>query len=231
MLKVLLAHVIGDFVIQPKSWVDDKMNNKLKSPFFYAHIGVHFICLSLFLWFSNWQIIGMVIGSHLVIDALKIQLTTTKNRVWLFFADQIAHIAVIILIFYNESFSLETMGFLNSKALLFAICLFSATFVSSIVLGVLLQNLTEEINADEDSLADAGKYIGMLERAFVFGFIVLNAWSAIGFLLAAKSVFRFGDLTDAKNRKLTEYVLIGTLLSFGLATFFGLIYKYFATYV
>lgn len=39
---------------------------------------------------------------------------------------------------------------------------------------------------------------------------------AVGFLLAAKSVFRFGDLRDDQDRKRTEYVLIGTLLSFGL---------------
>ncbi|RZK66384.1 MAG: DUF3307 domain-containing protein, partial [Pedobacter sp.] len=35
--------------------------------------------------------------------------------------------------------------------------------------------------------------------------------------LAAKSIFRFGDLKDAHDIKLTEYVLIGTLLSFSIA--------------
>jgi hypothetical protein len=40
---------------------------------------------------------------------------------------------------------------------------------------------------------------------------------AVGFLLAAKSVFRFGDLKDDHDRMRTEYVLIGTLLSFGIA--------------
>jgi hypothetical protein len=49
----------------------------------------------------------------------------------------------------------------------------------------------------------------------------------IGFLLAAKSVFRFGDLTRAKNRKLTEYILIGTLLSFLIAIATGLIVMHF----
>jgi hypothetical protein len=43
------------------------------------------------------------------------------------------------------------------------------------------------------------------------------------FLLAAKSIFRFGDLKKVKDRKLTEYVLIGTLLSFGIAILVGLI--------
>jgi hypothetical protein len=64
---------------------------------------------------------------------------------------------------------------------------------------------------------NAGKIIGMLERLFIFGFVVSNFWEGIGFLLAAKSIFRFGDLKENKEIKQTEYILIGTLLSFGLA--------------
>ena len=41
--------------------------------------------------------------------------------------------------------------------------------------------------------------------------------------MAAKSFFRFGDLKESKNRKLTEYILIGTLLSFAIALFTGLV--------
>jgi len=48
----------------------------------------------------------------------------------------------------------------------------------------------------------------------------------VGFLLTAKSVFRFGDLKESKDRKLTEYILIGTLLSFGIAIIVGLSYLY-----
>lgn len=77
-----------------------------------------------------------------------------------------------------------------------------------------------------DSLEQAGKYIGILERLFVFVFILINQWEAIGFLIAAKSVFRFGDLSNAKDRKLTEYILIGTLMSFGLAIAIGISYNY-----
>jgi hypothetical protein len=61
----------------------------------------------------------------------------------------------------------------------------------------------------------------MLERLFVFTFVITGNWEAIGFLLAAKSVFRFGDLKESKDRKLTEYILIGTLLSFGIAILIG----------
>lgn len=64
------------------------------------------------------------------------------------------------------------------------------------------------------------------KRLFIFSFIILDYWEGIGFLLAAKSVFRFGDLSNAKDRNLTEYILIGTLLSFGIAIVTAVGYKY-----
>lgn len=84
----------------------------------------------------------------------------------------------------------------------------------------------ESKNNTNDSLENAGNYIGILERLFVFCFILTAHFEAIGFLFAAKSFFRFGDLKEAKDRKLTEYVLIGTLLSFGIALLTGFIVQY-----
>ena len=75
-------------------------------------------------------------------------------------------------------------------------------------------------------MQNAGNYIGILERLFIFSFIITGHFEAIGFLLAAKSIFRFGDLKEAKDRKLTEYVLIGTLLSFGIALLVGLLVQF-----
>lgn len=73
------------------------------------------------------------------------------------------------------------------------------------------------------SLKNAGEYIGYLERTLILIFILVNRWEGVGFLLAAKSIFRFGDLKDSKDMKLTEYMLIGTLLSFASAIFVALI--------
>jgi hypothetical protein len=82
------------------------------------------------------------------------------------------------------------------------------------------------LSKNDDSLQNAGNYIGILERLFVFYFVISGHLEAVGFLLAAKSIFRFGDLKEAKDRKLTEYVLIGTLLSFGIAFLVGLLANY-----
>lgn len=92
------------------------------------------------------------------------------------------------------------------------------------VMKELMSNWSKVLNdSNEESLNNAGKYIGMLERLFVFIFVVTGNWEGVGFLLAAKSVFRFGDLKESKDRKLTEYILIGTLLSFGIAIVTGML--------
>jgi len=56
-----------------------------------------------------------------------------------------------------------------------------------------------------------------LERMLVLLFVFLCQIEAIGFLLAAKSILRFKDTATAK----TEYVLVGTLLSYGIAILIG----------
>ena len=103
------------------------------------------------------------------------------------------------------------------------------TTPASIFIKILLSSWTPvpetQNNIQTESLSSAGKYIGILERLLVFTFIVVNHWEGVGFMVAAKSVFRFSDLAQAKQRKLTEYVLIGTLLSFGMAVLTGILIK------
>ena len=47
--------------------------------------------------------------------------------------------------------------------------------------------------------------------------LLINQPNGIGFLLAAKSVLRFGEIKDTSQRKMAEYIIIGTFLSFGWA--------------
>ncbi len=63
----------------------------------------------------------------------------------------------------------------------------------------------------------------MIERVLILTFIILNQFEAIGFLIAAKSVFRFGEIKDSNQQKTAEYILIGTLLSFSLAILVGIV--------
>lgn len=226
LLQLLLAHAIGDFLLQPHSWVKHKRKKKHKSPYLYVHIALHLASLLLVLqleW-TYWPAIAIIVVSHYIIDLLKLHLQNKKNERRLFIADQVAHIFVILAVAYAYHpfpIAIEELNSLPVIAFIFSIIFL--TSISAVVMRVIMSKWSLEESSGH-SLEEAGKYIGILERLFVFGFIVLGQYPAIGLLITAKSVFRFGDLSKAKDRKLTEYVLIGTLLSFGLAIIMGLIF-------
>ena len=66
-------------------------------------------------------------------------------------------------------------------------------------------------------LKEGGRIIGYLERLLIYVFILSGQFAGVGFLVAAKSIFRFGELKDSENRKQAEYIIIGTFTSFLLA--------------
>ncbi len=236
-LKLILAHFIGDFVLQPGHWVENKLQNKWKSKYLYWHIGVHLLTLLLILQFQYLGAVAIIVVSHFIIDVGKLTFTNPKNYRWLFVVDQILHLLVIAaMIYWISPFEIDFSIVFGKKNLLLITFLVFVTYVCGIFMRMLLAPYIDEIAKDDEateggSLKNAGTYIGMLERLFVFGFILIQQWAAIGLLIAAKSVFRFGDLNKGKNRKLTEYVLIGTLLSFGFAILSGILYKYLLQFI
>ncbi|MGY5353840.1 DUF3307 domain-containing protein [Wenyingzhuangia sp. IMCC45467] len=230
VLKLLIAHVLGDFVLQPNKWVRHKEKKKFASKYLYIHTVIHALLLLIFLGFQVQYLwtIAIISISHLIIDGIKLLKPLKNNRI-LFFVDQLAHLLVIGLVWKQwNAINIDFSSIITTHNLLLVLALLLLTSVTSIVLKVVFSvwnKEIEEVSKKDSSLKNAGKYIGILERLFVFTFVVLNQWQAIGFLLAAKSVFRFGDLTKAKDRKLTEYILVGTLLSFGIAIIIGLVFS------
>jgi hypothetical protein len=230
LIKLLLAHFIGDFFIQSQKWVTDKETRKLKSPILYVHVAIHITLLFIILWdVTMWPIILIIGSTHLIIDAIKLITQRESNRRWLFFVDQMLHLLVIISVYYlftDNTFSVDDL--LTENNLLLATCILFLTLPTSIIMKTIFTKWDiSKLTENNESLSDAGKYIGILERLLVFVFIIVNHWEAVGFLITAKSVFRFGDLKESKHRKLTEYILIGTLISFGIAIAVGLLFKIF----
>ncbi len=73
LLKLLLAHFIGDFLLQPKSWVADKERRKIKSPKLYLHIAIHGLLVLIVLMDINfWPLALFLAFSHGIIDILKL---------------------------------------------------------------------------------------------------------------------------------------------------------------
>lgn len=228
LTKLLLAHFIGDFFLQPKHWVKEKDKKKLKSLKLYFHIAIHIVLLFLILWdLSLWPIILIIASLHLIIDALKLIVQNKKTKRLWFFIDQALHIIVIISTYYiytKKTLDLNTI-FTEQNLILITCLVFLTRPVSIIMKTIFTKWNISKLTENNESLKDAGEYIGILERLLVFIFIIVNHWEAVGFLITAKSVFRFGDLKESKHRKLTEYILIGTLISFGIAIAVGLIFQ------
>lgn len=227
LIKLILAHIIGDFLLQPKSWVKEKEIRKARSFKLYIHILIHGLLVLLVLWdIHYWLLALLVMLSHGIIDTIKLYAQKESNKTHWFFIDQALHIVSILVmwfLFFKPEINLNAL-LDDEKIWVYAIALLFITIVSAIVMRELMSSWSIALNDnDEESLSNAGKYIGMLERIFVFTFVVTGNWEGIGFLLAAKSVFRFGDLKESKDRKLTEYILIGTLLSFGIAVGVGML--------
>jgi hypothetical protein len=234
-LTLLLAHILGDFCFQPASWVVDKKRYKYRSKRLYAHIFIHAALLALFLGFDSayWLGFTIVVLSHYIIDLAKLYTERSNHILAFFLVDQALHIAILALVVHlYEPFSIEWESIVSPGHVLFLTTLALLIFVPAVSIKIVIaqwrpetmEKQGETLFKDEESLIKAGRFIGVLERLFVFLFVVIDHWEAIGFLLAAKSIFRFGDLRRGKDRKLTEYVLIGTLLSFGIAILIGLAY-------
>lgn len=230
IVKLILAHILGDFLLQPNSWVKAKEEKKGLAWQLYVHTLIHGL-LSLLILFdiTDWKLSVTVAFSHLIIDYIKLKFQTQNSKITWFIVDQILHLAVILILglcWINKEKELLELLFSNSFIILATAVLFLTQPVS-IIMSVLTKPWSDSIpNEREQSLKNAGRYIGILERLLVFLFICTNHFEAVGFLLATKSVFRFGDLKESKERKLTEYILIGTLLSFGIALCVGLLTQY-----
>lgn len=226
LIKLILAHLLGDFILQPKSWVEQKERNKLKSGYLYAHFAIHGLLVHLFL--QSWLITLTIVVTHAAIDMVKLLNRTNSNRRRWFFYDQLLHIGVIAVLSWWITGS-EFAPFIHwvSAHLPAITAVVFLTIPSSVIINKAISRWNPDPeNNSGDSLEEAGSYIGILERLFVFTFVVGGHWGAVGFLIAAKSVFRFGDLKESRDRKLTEYVLIGTLMSVGIASIAGVLVRY-----
>ena len=92
-----------------------------------------------------------------------------------------------------------------------------ATRAGGFAVGLLMEPFAPHLDKPGmgKSLPGAGRVIGHLERGLIFALVLLGQPSGVGFLIAAKSILRFGSVKD--DRALSEYVIIGTLASFGWA--------------
>ena len=241
LLRLLIAHCLTDFFLQPNKWVADKREKLWKSNYLWYHGILTGVVAWVFLAEWNlWWVVLLITTTHILTDGYKLQ----AERKWgtgvtPFLVDQFIHFLFIVISWlwivdgWTKMNDLLHYYLANYRVLILILGYVLMIEPVGYVIHFLTRKWQIEINP-EDSLKNAGKWIGILERVLTLTFVFTNQFSAIGFLIAAKSVLRVIDKPDKptgdptlikpfSSRKRTEYVLIGTLLSFSIAIFTGLI--------
>lgn len=232
LIRLIIAHLLADFVFQSDSWV----NMRLKDGWRSKHLYLHGVVAGIFAYFFSglWNFIWIpiaVAATHILIDGIKVKY---EDNIQSFLADQLVHFIVILAIWVwiinptPEDVAVLRQVFLPGIkiwvviAAYLTIILLSSKLISKITEKWRADVIKEDTSNKYESLENAGKWIGWLERFLILTFILLKQYAAIGLLVTAKSIFRFSE-----SRKVGEYVLIGTLLSFTIAVIVGLIASLF----
>jgi hypothetical protein len=187
-LNLLLAHLLGDFVLQPHKLVAWKFKSWKGTA---AHASIHLAAnLLIFLPFLNdirvWLVLMGVAATHFGIDSLKVEKEKRGHHFLAYFcADQMAHLAVITF----------ASGLFVGFPLVWDAFLLANNMGTYIVLGInLLVILTYVVEIfkfqmkryKHGSLIFQPNYKAMLKRAFVFSllyviFLVFGVYHAAAF--------------------------------------------------
>lgn len=234
---LLLAHLVGDFLLQPGAWVDERYRLGFRSPRLWLHALIHGALAAIVLCASlpgSGHGAAAVLGgglavavSHWLIDWGKSRLSRRRLR-W-FLLDQALHLLVLLALWLVWIGSWQPLcaalhWLVTPRALGIGVAYLLVSRPLSIAIALVLRRWSDQLE-DPGTLAEAGARIGLLERFLVLTLVLLDQLAAVGFLLTAKSVLRFGDLREAQDRKLTEYVLLGTLLSVSTTLALGLVIR------
>lgn len=229
IVPLTAAHLLGDFILQ----TDDDVKNKKKINVFIKHI-VLVTSLSYLLtgYWEEYLIPLTVLITHTIIDLLK--MAVKKDSFIVFATDQSSHFIVITgLAFYvhnvlntrimSESFWYQMLGTGYLKIMLLVIAIIFASKVSSILVVYLIKPFqTNSLSTGEKEIQNkTGRFVGQLERIIILLLFLADMPAVIGFLITAKSILRYGEIKNEKDKTLVEYILIGTLISFALGITIG----------
>ena len=225
LIKLLLAHLITDFILQPTSWVNDRNAKHYASGKLYLHGLITALLAWVMIGWQYWLVAIVILLTHIIIDCWK---SYQKQSLPYFLIDQLLHFIVMIGCWYFTFVKWDDVQVvwqqLNVKPAVWKliIAFVFITAPAGILIGQLTRQWREKIDGAE-SLANAGKWIGIVERIIILIFVLQSQYSAIGLLVAAKGIIRFNE-KDRPEIK-TEYLVIGTLLSIGIALITGLLAK------
>lgn len=221
LARLLLAHLVTDFILQPSAWVKNRKEFHFRSASLYYHCLLTAIIAWLLMGVKFWPVALVVFVTHLLIDGWK---SYQKDEVSYFLIDQALHIAVILGCWYAVFFNVNSLqtGWQKINTKNHWVMLTAFVFVTQPA-SILISQLTKKWRAQipgGDSLGNAGKWIGVIERVVILTLVLHQQYALVGLLLTAKGLLRFNEPNRLEVK--TEYLLIGTLISFGLAVLTGI---------
>lgn len=245
MVRLLLAHFIGDFLLQWTAMCEEKKSLLAPSGWGYQALHALIYAATVYVFIAEWQCwtLPLLVGStHFVVDVLKALAEQhmppptdrqrgadegnkpfiDRKKMMLFLLDQIFHLGVLVGVYFRLSGSLNLPPIIDWTAV--GTCALAYLVVlkpTAVFIQIFFSGFAR--TTDKKSLPLGGTYIGYLERVMIVSFILSGWMEGIGYLLAAKSVFRFGELRNNKELMRTEYILLGTFLSFTVAIIVGLL--------
>lgn len=246
VISLFAAHVVGEFILQSEEDVARKAN--IRVLLIHSAKVALLSYLSIGLW-KTWEIPVVIFLFHSIIDFIKGKMSRKDLNV--LSIDQLAHISVIFAIsvvitsidrvswvpFWETQF-----GSAYYHLLVITSGVIVTVFAGAIIVGFAVEPFLDQLKSTVQSFSasggklnsissrgfeNGGKVIGQLERALIFVLVLVDQPTAIGFLIAAKSIFRFGEIRERANRMEAEYIIIGTFMSF----LFGMIMSYLTRYV
>lgn len=223
LLPLLAGHLVADFPLQPDGWVAQRRERGWRAPALYLNGGLAALLGWAFVgrW-GAWWILPLIGAAHVLIDYVKSRSGDDGARVFLL--DQAAHLAVLLGVAWLLARDAAAPAVPDRRAGWALACgALLVWWAAGVFVGLATRRWHAELPADDRrTLPDAGLWIGRLERALTFVFVLLGQFAAIGFLITAKSVLRIGEVARGGDRREAEYILIGTMLSFLLAVLAGL---------
>ena len=238
-LILLTGHLLGDFVFQTDWMVERKKRMSVLT----LHVAIVVALTAGLFGGFPWMLLAILGVTHLVMDVVKARLLDSAS--WFAFAvDQFVHLGVLFGLAFSfpdaaaQGYWLRTLSPDDAAIAMVALTGLCAIIlgvpVGGVVIALLIRSFLDQIrdvkNADDDrgdggavgeadleGLKHGGKVIGWLERGLVLLLVLAGQPGGVGFIVAAKSILRYGDIKDGRQRRLTEYVISGTFLSFGWA--------------
>ena len=232
LILYLAAHFLGDYYLQWQNLAQLKNNSPRGLIFHILLYGAAFLPTML-VSKPSLPALAVIILGHGLIDWLKFgylhradpkqkeeKRVFRQEAPWLFLLDQGLHLLLIYL-----ALKLWPAGGLQtwfpSQSFVYIRWILLLLLVGKPANVCFKRVFTRYANyrSKTTTVEGAGSLIGIFERVFTVIFVHLGQYSALGFLMAAKSLARFKLLSE--DQSFAEYYLIGTLYSilFALLTY------------